>query len=257
MRIAITREVSPAITECELTHLPRRPIDFQAARAQHHRYEAVLRDLGCEVRSLPPAPDRPDSVFVEDVAVVFDEVAVITRPGAAVRQGETAAVAEALAPYRPLARIEPPATLDGGDVLRVNRRVFVGLSGRTNQAAVDQLDVVLRKYGYRIHTLSVRGCLHLKSAVTHVAPDTVLLNPRWVDAGDFTELHTLSVDADEPYAANGLLIGERLVYPSAFPATARQLQRRGIRLEPVDVSELQKAEGAVTCCSLVFDAGTP
>jgi dimethylargininase len=254
MRIGITREVSPSIAACELTHLPRRPIDLPLARGQHGRYEEALRALGCDVHTLPADPAQPDSVFVEDAAVVFDEVAVIARPGAPTRQAETAAVAAALRPYRAQHRIEAPATLDGGDVLRIGRRAYVSVSGRTNRAALAQLDAVLRPHGYAIHPVAVQGCLHLKSAVTQVAPETVLVNPRWVDPGVFSGLHVLDVDPDEPYAANGLLIGEHLVYPVGFPATARRLEGRGIRLERVDVAELQKAEGAVTCCSLVFEA---
>ena len=252
--IAITREVSPSIAACELTHLPRQPIDLTAARAQHRRYEQALRALGCDVHTLRADPAQPDAVFVEDAAVVFAEVAVITRPGAPARRAETAAVAEALTPYRPQHRLAAPATLDGGDVLRVGRRVYVGLSRRTNRAAVEQLEAVLRPYGYEIHPVPVRGCLHLKSAATEVAAATVLVNPQWVEATTFAGLHVLRVDPDEPYAANGLLVGERLVYPVSFPDTARRLERHDIRLEPVDVSELQKAEGAVTCCSLVFAA---
>lgn len=176
MRIAITRAVSPAIAACELTHLARRPIDFERARVQHHAYEAALVELGCEVHALPADVALPDSVFVEDVAVVLDEVAVVTLPGAPSRRAETAAVAEALAPYRPLRSIEAPATLDGGDVLRIGRTLYVGLTERTNRAGIDQMTAVLEPYGYRVRAMPVRGCLHLKSAVTLVAAGTVLGN---------------------------------------------------------------------------------
>jgi len=254
MRIALTREVSPAIVDCELTHLPRRPIDFATALAQHRSYRDSLRQLGCEVRSLPADPALPDSVFVEDTAVVLDELAVIARPGAASRRSETRATAEALAPYRPLAHIAPPGTLDGGDVLRIGPTVFVGQTSRTNQAAIDQLTAALASHGYVVQAVAVRGCLHLKSAVTAVAPGTVLCNPRWVDPEAFADIRILEVDPAEPHAANGLLVGDRVVYPVGFPATARRLAAQGIALAQVDVSELQKAEGAVTCCSLVFEA---
>jgi len=252
--IALTRAVSPAMVDCELTHLDRRPIDLMAARAQHHAYEEALRALGCEVRSLPADPALPDSVFVEDTAVVFDELAVITRPGAPSRRPEIAATAVALRPYRPLVRIAPPGSMDGGDVLRVGRTVYVGLTGRTNQAAIDQLTAGLSPHDYVICAVPVHGCLHLKSAATQVAADTVLCNPRWVDPAAFVPLHVLEVDGAEPDAANGLLIEGRVMYPTTFPATRRRLEGRGIAVALVDVSELQKAEGAVTCCSLVFEA---
>ena len=253
MRIAITREVSPAIGRCELTHLERQPIDLELARAQHRAYQACLANLGCQVQALPAAPDLPDSVFVEDVAIVLDELAILTRPGAESRRPEVAAVAEALRPYRTLYAIEAPGTVDGGDVLRVGRRLFVGLSTRSNAAAIDQMRALLAPYGYTVQGVPVAGCLHLKSAVTQVAGDTLLIHRAWVDPGAFDGLALIDVDPSEPYAANALRVGQALVYPAAFPRTRGRLEARGLTVLPVDVSELAKAEGAVTCCSLIFE----
>jgi dimethylargininase len=250
-RLALTREVSPAIRRCELVHLERRPIDVELARAQHHAYEAALRGAGCQVRTLPAEASLPDSVFVEDTAVVLDEVAVITRPGAESRRPEAGAVAAILGEYRPLTTIAAPGTMDGGDVLVIGRTVFVGATDRTNRAAIDQLGAALAPHGYRVEPVAVRGCLHLKSAATLVAPDTVLCNPRWVAPATFAGLRVLEVSDGEPGAANGLLVGERVIYPSSFPKTAARLAAQGIDLLTVNVSELQKAEGAVTCCSLL------
>lgn len=251
-RLAITRAVSPAIAQCELVHLERRPIDLELARAQHRAYEVLLRDAGCEVRTLPANGGMPDSVFIEDTAVVLDEVAVITRPGAASRRPETGAVTAALAPYRPLVTIRAPGTMDGGDVLVVGRTIYVGESARTNRAAIDQLGAALAPHGYQVRAAAVRDCLHLKSAATLVAPDMVLCNPRWVDPATFTSVRAVEVAPGEPGAANGLLVGERVIYPENFPGTAARLGDHGIALSLVNVSELQKAEGAVTCCSLVL-----
>ena len=253
MRIAITRRVSPRIGQCELTHLPRRPIDFARASAQHLAYEECLAALGCEVHSLPAEPDLPDSVFVEDVAVVLDALAILTRPGAESRRAETAAVEQALAPHRELRRIEPPATLDGGDVLCVGRKVFVGLSARSNQAAVEQMRALLAPHGYVVQGVPFGGCLHLKSAVTEVGERTLLLNPAWVDARLFAGMECIEVAPEEPFAANALRIGETVVFPSAYPATLRRLEARGICVTTIDASELAKAEGGLTCCSLVFE----
>ena len=252
--VALTRAVSPALDRCQLVHLERRPIDVALAREQHRVYETALRDAGCEVRTLPADPSLPDSVFLEDAAVVFDEVAVIARPGAESRVPETEPIARALADYRPLVQITAPATLDGGDVLRIGRTVYVGEGGRTNRAGIDQLAAAVAPHGYDVRPVAVRGCLHLKSAVTLVAPDTVLCNPRWVDPAAFAGLEVLDVAAGEPAAGNGLLVGARVIYPSCFPVTASYLAERGIEVRSVNVSELQKAEGAVTCCSLVFTA---
>ncbi|MCX6549429.1 MAG: arginine deiminase-related protein [Acidobacteria bacterium] len=237
---------------CELTHLARVTIDQAKAVAQHHAYEQTLTDLGCDVVSLPVEPTLPDSVFVEDVAVVLDEIAVITRPGAISRRVEADAVAEALVRYRRVTSIAAPGTLEGGDVLRIGRRIFVGESTRSNASGIEQLRAVVWPYGYTVTGVPVQGCLHLKSAVTQVAPDTLLVNPAWVDARTFGSLSVIEVDPAEAYAANGLLVGSTLVYPSSFPGTRQRLEAHGIAVCVIDVSELQKAEGAVTCCSLIF-----
>ncbi|MCX6538212.1 MAG: dimethylargininase [Acidobacteria bacterium] len=256
MPVAITRQVCAAIGECELTHLPRVRIDVDRARTQHLAYEQALAALGCHVVSLPPQAALPDSVFVEDAAIVLDEIAIVTRPGVQSRRSETMSVAEALAAYRRIWFVEAPGTLEGGDVLRLDNRLFIGLSGRSNQSGIMQLRAVVWPYGYTVTAVPVTGCLHLKSAVTQVADRTLLANPQWVDPSLFGQFTVIDVDPDEPYAANGLLVGGRLIYPSSFPRTRTRLEAHRITVVPVDVSELQKAEGAVTCCSLVF-AGEP
>jgi dimethylargininase len=252
MQIAITREVSRSIAQCELTHLSRVQIDLGLARSQHQHYQQALAELGCEVVNLAEQPELPDSVFVEDTAIVLDECAVITRPGAESRRPETDSIASKLGEYRKLGFIEAPGTLDGGDVLRVDRRLYIGLSGRSNRAAVDQLRALIDPYGYTVKAVEVSGCLHLKSAVSQVAENTLLINPKWVKAADFGAVERLEIDPAEAYAANTLLIGRSIIYPTSFPRTRQHLEHRGIRVVAVDVSELQKAEGAVTCCSLVF-----
>ena len=251
--MVITREVSSAFQACELTHLDRVPIDLDRARAQHAAYEWTLVEAGCTVRRLDSGPDMPDAVFVEDIAVVLDEGAVICRPGAESRRTEVPAIVGALARHgRPWQHITAPGTLDGGDVLVIGRRLFVGSSTRTNRAGVDQLADILAPIGYEVRGVPVRGCLHLKSAVTAIAPDTLLVNRDWVAADAFAGLSLLDIDPQEPYGANALAIADIVVYPTAFPRTRERLERRGLRVRPVDVDELQKAEGAITCCSLIF-----
>jgi dimethylargininase len=254
MRLAITREISPSIARCELTHLSRQAIDISKARAQHEAYEQRLSQAGCSIVRLPSADDLPDSVFIEDVAVVFDELAVVARPGAPSRRGETACVAEALQAYRPLRHIEAPGTLDGGDVLTVGKQVFVGVSQRTNKAAISQLAQVLQPYGYQVCDLPVGGCLHLKSAVTALSDNQLLINRAWVPADQFRSFRLVDVDGSEPYAANALRVGDRVIYPTGYPRTRERLEAAGVNILDMDVTELIKAEGAVTCCSLVFDA---
>jgi dimethylargininase len=249
--IAITRAVSPSIARCELTHVERRPIDLARATRQHRRYERALASLGCVIRSLPAEPELPDSVFVEDVAVVLDELAVITRPGSASRRPETASIAAALSPLRSLRSIEAPGTLDGGDVLRIGTRVFVGVSARSNGAGRDQLRALLGPPGYTVVDVALNGCLHLKSAVTAVGEDTLLIQRAWVGADPFRDFDLIDVDPAEPFAANALLVAGTVIVPSAHRRTRRRLEARGLAVQGVDVSELAKAEGGVTCCSLI------
>jgi dimethylargininase len=253
MLIAHTRAVSPRLAECELTHLDRQPLDSALAMKEHEAYEALLAELGAEVRRLSAEPELPDGVFVEDTAVVLEEIAIITRPGAPSRRPETRSVAMALAANRPIAHIASPATLDGGDVLVTGRRIYVGRSTRSNRQAADQLAATLRPFGYEVIPVGFSGCLHLKSAVTEVADDLLLLNPDWVDAAAFKGYRAVSVDAGEPHAANALRIGDALIHPSHHTATRRRLESEGLRVVPVAMKELAKAEAGVTCCSLLLE----
>jgi len=253
LKIAITRQVSPAISRCQLTHLAREPIDFARACAQHHHYEEALRSLGVEVVSLAADPDLPDSVFVEDMALVLDECAILTHPGAASRQPEVASVAVALAPYRNIVSIEPPATVDGGDILTVGKTIYVGMTSRSDEAAIVQMREFLAPIGYEVLAVEVTGCLHLKSAITQVGENTLLINPAWVSKAEFPGLEFIEIDPAEPYAANAVLVDDTIIYPSSFPRTQALLRQAGVELVTVDADELAKAEGAVTCCSLIFD----
>jgi dimethylargininase len=249
--LAITRDISPAIERCQLTHIDRAPIDLSRARAEHAMYEAALRDLGCEVKRLPATPDMPDSVFIEDTAVVLDELAVITRPGAASRRVETAAVSTALRSHRPVAAILAPGTLDGGDVQVIGRTLYVGVGDRSNEAGVAQLRSIVASQGYSVKPVSFSGCLHLKTAVSLVADDLLLINPAWVDPNAFDGCATLDVDPAEPYAANAVLLGDTIVYPAEHVGTRRMLEDAGIRVRAVSAGELAKAEGGLTCLSLI------
>jgi dimethylargininase len=256
--IAITRDVSPSIAHCELTHLVRDPVRYEVARDQHREYEKRLTELGCRITRLPASQEFPDSVFIEDTAIVLDELAIITRPGAPSRRGETIAVAEVLAPHRPLVHIEEPGTVDGGDVMQVGRTLYVGVSSRTNRDGVAQLERIAESCGQTVRPLQVTSCLHLKSAVTYLGDDTLLLNPHWIDRGLFTGLRIIETHADEPGAANAIRIGERVLYASSYPRTQERMQQHGFRVVATDASELAKAEGALTCCSLLFpDHSTP
>jgi dimethylargininase len=249
---AITRAVSRSIVNCELTHLERIPIDLENTRHQHHAYEQALRSLGVEVLSLTEEPDLPDSVFVEDTAIVLDECALLTRPGADSRKPEVDSIARALTTFRTLYRVEAPGSVDGGDVLTVGKTLWVGLTKRSNSSAIEQMQEFLRPHGYTVRGVKVSGCLHLKSAVTQAGDETLLINPDWVQKSNFPGMKFIDVDPSEPSAANLLLVGEAAVYQPAYPRTLERLEAAGIHPLLVDASELAKAEGALTCCSLLF-----
>lgn len=251
MPIAITRKISPRFNECEVTHIERTPIDLNVARAQHQEYVHALAALGCQVIELPEEPDLPDSVFVEDTAFILPEVAVITRPGADSRKPETESIIRALSSYRPLVHVTEPGTVDGGDVLVLGKNIYIGNSTRSNTDAVHQIQQMLDHYGYTVTAVDMHDCLHLKTALTKVDDKTLLINPNWVNTSHFKGFDWIEVDSAEPFAANCLPVGDGIIFPTAFPKTSKKLEARGYKIQAVNVAELAKAEGAVTCCSLI------
>jgi dimethylargininase len=253
VHLALTRPVPASIARCELTHLERQPIDYERAARQHEQYEEVLRSLGCRVMRLPAEDAYPDSVFIEDTAVVFDDCAIIARPGAESRRGEIPGVVDTLAEHRLLYPIEAPGTLDGGDVLRVGHRVYVGQSSRTNEEGARQMIRILQPLGYVVTAVPVREALHLKTAVSDLGDGRVLINPRMVDGANFRDVACFSVDPAEPMAANVLFLQGKVLCAASAPRTRRIMEREGIDVIPVDSSELAKAEGGLTCCSLILD----
>ncbi len=249
--IALTRNVSASITDCALTYLDRRLINVELARQQHQQYENYLRNLGVRVLSLPVADTLPDAVFVEDTAVVVDEIAVMTRPLLPSRQEEVRTVGEVLSRYRPLHYLTAPAHLEGGDVLRVGRTLYVGLSRRTNRQGIEQLASFLEPHAYRVQAVPVRGCLHLKTACTYLGRNTLLADRSCVDierCGDFEVIDAPAEDS----GANALLIGETVLLAASHPEIAAALRTREFEVITLDISELQKAEAGLTCCSIVF-----
>ena len=253
MLIAITRAVSPAINLCEIGFIERQPIDLARATRQHLQYQACLAELGASVISLPAEPDYPDSVFVEDPAVVVDEVAVMARMGALSRRGEADSLARALAPYRPLRWLREPATLEGGDVMRIGRSLYVAVSHRTNRAGIEQLAGELSPLGYSVTPVTVRGALHLKTACCSLGDGAILANRAWLDLEPLRQYRIIDVAPGEGRAANVLSIGGSVIVPACFPRTAEILARAGYKVRSLDVSELMKAEAGVTCSSLIFE----
>lgn len=250
--IAITRAVSSTLGECELTHLERVPIDVERARQQHAAYESVLSEAGIRVEQQPPLPEHPDAVFVEDTAIVLDELAIITRPGVESRRGETAHISPVLAVHRKLVHIQAPGTLEGGDVLRLGKRLLVGRTRRTNQHGIEQLAAAVQPHGYSVEAIEIEDALHLKSACAALDHDTVLANPGWIDTSALRAARVLCVAPSEPAAANVLALNGTIVVSASFPQTRAMLERVGYATEEVDVSELHKAEAGLTCMSLLI-----
>lgn len=250
--MAITRPVSASIQNCELSFHAREPIDVAKAMAQHKAYEDCLAELGVQIVSLAAEPELPDGVFVEDAAIVVDEIAIIPIMGAPSRRPEVRSVAEMLSRYRPIEFLVAPATLDGGDVLRIGRSVFVGLSKRTNREGIAQVREILGPHGYKVELVEVEKCLHLKSACSYVGNNTLLINRSWIDAARLDEFELIDIPDEEPAGANALLIRDVVIMAASFTQTRALLEGRGFRVRSIDLSELQKAEAGVTCTSLVF-----
>lgn len=248
-----TRAVSPRLAECQLTHLERVPIDARKAARQHSAYETSLAEAGFKIVRLPELRDDPDGVFVEDTALVLGEHAVITRPGAASRIGEIDSTARGLSGEFQLHRVES-GFLDGGDVLRIGRTLYVGLSSRTDTAGINSLSELVSSLGYQVVKAELRDCLHLKTGATFAGHDAagtpvLVVDERSVDPEQFEGAEPLAVE--ERSAANCIRANDRLILPLGNPRTADRLRKRGFHVVEVDVSELQKAEAGVTCMSLI------
>ena len=252
MLTAITRRVSPCIGKCELTYLTRRPIDVRRARRQQQAYERLLSDLGLHVISLPAEQELPDAAFVEDTAVVTDEVAVVTTMGCTARRREVDSISPVLEKYRLLQSINGAGLLEGGDVVQVGRTLFVGISTRTNANGVSQLSKIVTPYGYEVRPVQVKGCLHLSTGCGFIGRNTILANPSWVDLSPFEGFEIINVSPSEPWSANGLTLADHVLISAASPQTAARVRERGFRVLTVDISEFEKAEGGLTCLSLIF-----
>jgi dimethylargininase len=256
MLIAFTRTPSPYLDRCYLTHLPRQPIDIGKAREQHQEYEHVLNGLQAHVHRLPEAPELPDGVFVQDTAVVCDELAITAPLCLPSRRDEAASTWMALAPFREVIPFTAPATFDGGDIIIAHQHVFVGLTARTNHAAFEQIrDVMQTELGrYRVRGVYVRGCVHLKSGCSYIGRRTLVVNRRWIDTRPLEGFRCIDVAAEEPYGANTLTVNDTVIVPASCPRTADAIARAGFSVFPVDISEFEKVEGGVSCMSLRFTA---
>ncbi|HJV21111.1 MAG TPA: arginine deiminase family protein [Holophagaceae bacterium] len=248
---AILRTPGPDFADGITTADLGRPA-YDRMLAQHVAYRQALEALGLQTEVLPPLPGFPDAYFVEDVAVVVPEVAVITRPGALARRGEAPHIEAALARHRELAHITEPGTLDGGDILIVDRTVFIGLSDRTNPEGARQLAECLGRHGYTARTVPVAEGLHFKSSVTHVGGRDLLVSTAFAGRPEFQGFTCHVVEEEETYACNTLLVNGTLITPKGFPRTRALLEGLGRPIVELDMSEGRKMDGGLTCMSLRF-----
>lgn len=251
---ALTHKISPRIAECEVTFINRSPINLRLAARQHDNYCAVLRGLGVIVEELSENESYPDSCFVEDTAIVVDELAIICSMGVPSRRGETALIKRELARYREIAHVSLPATIEGGDVLRIGRKMFVGQSSRTNLGGIEEIARILRPYGYRVRPVRTKGSLHLKSACTAIDEETLFVNPDWVELDAFGGFHLVHTPAEEPWSANILRVGSTVCAQAGFPRALELMERVAGKVETIDISELRKAEAGLTCSSIIFES---
>ncbi len=228
------------------------PPDYGLIMKQHAAYVNVLESLGLEVILLDAQPDFPDAYFVEDTAVVTPNVAVITRPGALARQGEEKTIAPVLGSYRKIEHIDPPGTVDGGDVLMVENRFFVGISDRTNRAGAEQLGGILKRYGHDWLPVTVSDGLHLKSSLNVVGKNTLLLTASFSNLDMLKDFDKIVLSDTEAYAANTLFLNDHLIMPKGFPDTKRKLEKLQCPIVELNVSEVRKMDGGLTCLSIRF-----
>ncbi len=248
---AITRlpgeNFANGLTTANLGH-PSYPLILE----QHRAYRQALLSLGLDVMVLPAEPDHPDAYFVEDPAIITSKITVITRPGAPSRQGEETTLEPFLEYYRPIFHIHPPGTVDGGDVLMVGEHFFIGLSERTNAEGATQLATLLAGIGHTSETVPVAAGLHLKSCVNYIGKNTLLVTENLVNNPAFTRYEKIILDAGEEYAANTLWVNDTLLMPKGFSKTHTKLTHIDMRIIELDISEVQKMDGGLTCMSLRF-----
>ena len=249
---ALTRAVSPNIGGCELTFRNRELIDYKRALRQHEEYCGLLSSLGVEVIKLEASDSHPDCCFIEDTAIVLDELAIITSMGTASRRGETSTVEKELAGYREIAYIRLPAAIEGGDVMQIGKKVFAGLSRRTNAQGIEALTQILKPLGYEVSPVRLEGCLHLKTACSAINDETILANPHWIDLNPFKAFNVLHTPEDEPWAANTLRIRDTACLGADTPRTIDLVRGLNDGIEVLDISEFRKAEGSLTCLSIIF-----
>jgi dimethylargininase len=250
---AIVRAISASFREAIVQHAAAADIDVALARVQHARYVEALRAAGLAVVELPALDAHPDACFVEDCALVAGGMALVTRSGAPSRVGEADSIAEALSRTHAVARTEAPATIDGGDCLRVGRTWFVGRSARTNAEGARRVREVFGALGFEVVEVPVRGFLHLKCVASRIDDGAVLVAEGAVDSAVFRGLEVVTIPRAEAYAANTVVVNGTALVAAGHPHTRAALERRRLRIVELGLSEIAKADGSLTCMSILLD----
>lgn len=248
----ITHLPSPHLRDCELTFLDFKQIDLAKAQKEHENYKKMLESCSANVITIDENIDFPDSVFIEDPILVFDEIAILTSMGVESRRLETKNLEKVFAKYREIKRIELPARIEGGDVLKIGKKIFVGKSARTNSDGIRALRAILTPYGYEVIGVKVSGCLHLKTGCTALDDKTILLNPQWLDTKPFEGFKQVIVPHEEPFGANILKINDTICMNEAFPRTIEMVKALGYTVKTTDITEFVKAEAGLTCMCVPF-----
>lgn len=225
---------------------------MEIANLQHQTYRAMLERCGAKVIVLDENLACPDSVFVEDPIIVFDEVAVLTSMGVESRRKESEAMERVFSKYRKIERIVLPAKIEGGDVLKIGKKIFVGESARTNKEGIEALKTIIKPFGYEVIAVKVTGCLHLKTGATALDDKTIFINSHWVDAEAFEGFAKVEALNDEPFGANVLKMGNILCMNEAFPKSIAHIKSLGYTVDSCNISEFVKAEAGLTCMSVPF-----
>lgn len=254
MLTALTRQVSDAMNECQLTYAERQSINIEKAQLQHQNYERYLESAGIKVISLETDSSLPDCTFVEDTAIVTDELAIITHMGAVSRRAESAKIVSALEKFRPLEFINNSGNIEGGDVIKVGKTLYVGISSRTNLDGIKQLTQILFPYKYEIVPVKVHGCLHLSTGATFLGNQTFLVNPRWIDISEFERFDIVTVAENESWAGNTLNLKGKILLSESSLRTAEKISKKGFEVATIDISELEKAEAGLTCMCVLFES---
>ena len=250
--IALTHVPSPQMQACERTYVPQSAIDSRRIAQEHAAYCRLLADCGVGVRTLDINGSMPDCAFIEDTAVVLDEVAILCSMGVASRRAEPQGIEPILREYREVQRIELPATIEGGDVLRIGRTLLVGQSRRTNAAGIAALAAIASRFGYAVTSVPVRRALHLKTACTSLPDGRLLVNPTWIDTAALCDDDLVRIPEAELWGANVALVGTTVLMNVVHVATAELVRSLGFDVRTTDLSEFAKAEGGVTCLSLLL-----